>query len=238
MILLHDPLLIFLKPHKVAGTSFEIALSRFAGPRDIITPIGKGGAEGRAIRQRLGFRDAQNYRWPLWQLPFIGMQAWGFARARGVWPTRFRSHSSAAEVKARLGAEHWDTSVKLSIIRNPYDVAVSTYFWMRQEGQSFADFWFANPALLRRNQSQYWIGGEDVIDLYLRYEHMAQDIAALEARYAQLAGLGDTFASLSAKSGFRPKEATAQALFDTAPQIAKLVKHHNRFEIERFGYTL
>ena len=88
MILLHHPPLIFLKPHKVAGTSFEIALSRFAGPHDIITPIGKSGAEGRAIRQRLGFRDAQNHRWPVWQLPFIGAGAWRFASARGVcWRT-------------------------------------------------------------------------------------------------------------------------------------------------------
>lgn len=238
MILLHDPPVIFVKPHKVAGTSFEIALSRFAGPRDIITPIGKGGAEGRAIRAPLGFRDAQNYRWPLRQLPFIGGDAWRFARARGVWPTRFRSHSPAAEVKARLGAEMWERALKLSIVRNPYDMAVSTYFWMRREGQRFEEFWFANPALLRRNHRQYLIDGENVIDLYLRYEHFAQDIAALELRVPQLAGLGETFASLSAKSGHRPKDATAQSLFAEAPHIRKLVEHHNRFEIERFGYTL
>lgn len=30
----------------------------------------------------------------------------------------------------------------------------------------------------------------------------------------------------------------AATSFEIAPQIAKLVKHHNRLEIERFGYTL
>ena len=31
--------MLFLKPRKVAGTSFEIALSRSAGTADIVTPI-------------------------------------------------------------------------------------------------------------------------------------------------------------------------------------------------------
>ena len=38
MIFLKDPNIIFLKPQKVAGTSFEIDLSKFASSSDIITP--------------------------------------------------------------------------------------------------------------------------------------------------------------------------------------------------------
>ena len=39
MIVLHKQELIFLKTRKVAGTSFEIALSSFADETSIVTPI-------------------------------------------------------------------------------------------------------------------------------------------------------------------------------------------------------
>ena len=48
MIYLRDHNLLFLKPRKVGGTSFEIALSTFAGPRDIVTPITPSDEIGRA----------------------------------------------------------------------------------------------------------------------------------------------------------------------------------------------
>lgn len=50
MILLTDPKILFLKPRKVAGTSFEIALSAFANCNDVITPIAE---EDEIIRQKL-----------------------------------------------------------------------------------------------------------------------------------------------------------------------------------------
>ena len=39
MIISHKNKFIFLKPRKVAGTSFEIALSNFTCKTDIVTPI-------------------------------------------------------------------------------------------------------------------------------------------------------------------------------------------------------
>ena len=39
MILLSEHKILFLKPHTVAGTSFEIALLTYAGENDIITRV-------------------------------------------------------------------------------------------------------------------------------------------------------------------------------------------------------
>lgn len=60
MILLRDPAILFLKPHKVAGTSFEIALSQFARPADIVTPIGQTRSAPEAALR--GFKPT-NYRY-------------------------------------------------------------------------------------------------------------------------------------------------------------------------------
>lgn len=234
MILLRDPAILFLKPHKVAGTSFEIALSQFARPADIVTPIGQTrGAPEAALR---GFKPA-NYRYTASELVRLPLSEWRWFYRRGMWPVRFRSHSSAIEVRQRLPDDDWHNAHKLSIVRNPFDVAVSAYFWMRREDQSFEDFWLRNPHLLTRNQAKYCIEGHSIIDSYLRYEHMAEDIAALERRFPALRGLAKHFQSLSMKSGYRPADATSKAIFDTAPTIRKLVEKHCRFEIESFGYT-
>jgi len=49
---------IFLKTTKTAGTSFEIALSKYVGPDDVVTPISE---EDEATRAKLGYRGPQNY---------------------------------------------------------------------------------------------------------------------------------------------------------------------------------
>ena len=62
MILSHEHRFIFLKTNKTAGTSIEIALSKFCGEKDVITPVVM---EDEEIRSRLGYRGPQNYAAPL-----------------------------------------------------------------------------------------------------------------------------------------------------------------------------
>ena len=57
MILSHKHKFIFIKTRKTAGTSIEIALSRFCGKDDIITPISP---EDEKIRKKIGVKP-QNY---------------------------------------------------------------------------------------------------------------------------------------------------------------------------------
>ena len=47
MILIKDLNLLFIKGIKVAGTSFEVALSKFATKNDIVTPFGSKDEENR-----------------------------------------------------------------------------------------------------------------------------------------------------------------------------------------------
>lgn len=238
MILLREPGLLFLKPHKVAGTSFEIALSAFAGPDDIITPLGRRGREDEAVRRAAGFPGPRNYRWPLHRLPFLPREEWQIARRQRHWPGRFRSHLTAQTARARLGEDVWGRVAKISIVRNPFETAVSAYFWQRRRGESFTDFWQRNESRIGRNSYSYRIGEDDIIDFYLRFEAFDEDLVRLENRWPSLSGLADIFRSLSAKSGYRPKGRSVAKIFAEAPEIAAMVRKHCAFEIERFRYAI
>lgn len=89
MIHLKKQNIIFLKPRKVAGTSFEIALSQFATTGDIITPIG---STGEIYRQSLGFRKCQNYRKSIPEFRLLDVYR---LLSSGKMPMKFDNHISA-----------------------------------------------------------------------------------------------------------------------------------------------
>ncbi len=236
MIYLHHPKVLFLKPRKVAGTSFEMALSHFAEPKDIITPIGKG--EER-FRVEAGARGAQNYGFTRDdEIPHAAVER---AKRRREVPSKFYNHMSAAAAQALLGADRWDSAQRVSIIRNPFDLAVSLYHWRASAGHmlpEFGEWCIANVDLLLQNRESYAIGGERIVHHLLRYEQIAADIAALELAIPELNGLGDIFSKTTAKSGVRPAVATAAASFAPYPLAVEAIETAFAEEIVEFGYRL
>jgi hypothetical protein len=113
MILLKKANLLFLKSRKTGGTSLEIALSKFADENCVITPIS---SEDEKLRKELGFRGPQNY---LMKILIFRTK-------------KFYNHISAKLAKSHLGVDVWANSFKISIVRNPYDRAVSRYFWSKK----------------------------------------------------------------------------------------------------------
>lgn len=237
VIYLTAPDILFLKPRKVAGTSLEIALSRYAGPDDIITPI--TGTDEKARRAR-GFRGAQNYACSLGD---IASDPKGLRRVftKLEWPRKYRNHIGAADIRDRIGAEAFDAAFKISIVRNPFDTIVSKFYWSNRHEKGTLDFdsWiFSDRATkcLEQNESQYFIAGQCIVDFFLRYEKFAEDIATLEQQRTELAGLGETFAATRAKGGHRPKKATPAEML--APHPARVAQIRDRFAwmFDRFGY--
>lgn len=122
MIVSHKYRFIFLKTAKTAGTSIEIALSKFLGEQDIITPIS---APDEAIRRELGYRGPQNYRVPLRQhSPVELTRAILLGRRK-----KFYNHMSAHEVRGMIGEKTWNDYYKFCFERNPFDRVISLYFW-------------------------------------------------------------------------------------------------------------
>lgn len=236
MIISHSHQFIFLKPRKVAGTSLEIAFSKFLGANDIVTRISHGDEEERL---RKGYLGAQNYKKSAVELFTNPSMKDLKSLARLKPPQKFYNHISAAQVKKMVEPEIWNNYKKISIVRNPWDYALSYFFYAngRETKLNFEQWCFDRSAVLNRNIEQYQVDNEVVIDYFLRFEHFQEDMLALEASFPSLAGLYDIFTSVQAKGGIRPKKgATVQDFFGNKPKLNVLFEETFKFEISQFNY--
>jgi hypothetical protein len=126
MILSHRHRFIFIKTFKTAGTSLEIALSRYCGPDDVITPILY--PEDNRLRRELGYRGQQHYHIP-WSRHSAGEKVTALLKRRRI---AFFNHCSARMVRNRIDPDIWRSYFKFCVERNPWDKAVSAYYWEHQ----------------------------------------------------------------------------------------------------------
>jgi len=221
---------LFLKTTKTAGTSFEIALSKYAAPEDVITPISD---EDEATRAALGHRGPQNYLKPPGLLQKLGLR-----RPEN----RFYNHIPAAEVRDLIGAEAFSRLFKVAIVRNPYDLALSRYYWShRREGgtspEHFRQWLLSRPAVLTKNHPITHIGGRSAVDMMIRFEHFRDDIPAFAAKV----GLPDTlfaeFDAIRAKGQYRPKRARTGEMFAGFEEGKAVIAELFAEDIATYGYS-
>jgi hypothetical protein len=173
VILSHRHRFIFLKTRKTAGTSIEIALSRFCGPDDVITPIVE---EDEALRRELGFPGPQNLEIPERRLS-RGERLRALALRE---PLRFYNHAPAAWIARHVDPEVWRSYFKFCFERNPYDRAISRYYWKtreRSEPPSIARFLGRKERRRLSNWPVYTIDGRIAVDFVGRFENLSEDLA-------------------------------------------------------------
>jgi len=225
-IVLHSKELIFLKPRKVAGTSFEIALSAFAAQDDIITPISP---DDERKREELGCTPAQNFQWT------------DSDERSASQPLKYFNHIPAKALQKRLGQGVWESCSKISIIRNPFDFMVSLYYWKvdrdTREKLSFNEFVVKNRAWLTVNNLQYQVDGQYVIDTWLKYDSLQNDIIDLERSMPQLEGLAEMMQNIHAKSGYRD-DIDLSDLYCDAPQAFQIICNDCCHQLEKFSFDI
>lgn len=141
MIISHRHKFIFIKNRKVAGTSVELALQAICGENDILTPDHIHTTEHDVLKPY-----AKNYEGRFNPIGEIFQSPGPYTTARVVrdfWKRpKFYNHIRASSVRARIPREIWDSYYKFTFERNPWDKALSFYYWFGRNKAlpSFNDF--------------------------------------------------------------------------------------------------
>jgi hypothetical protein len=175
MIISHKHKFIFIKPQKTAGTSVELMLSRICGDKDIITPLGFDPDPN--VREKHKAKPPQNYyrakplkNWKMSEL-FWFLIKWRKPNLN------YWEHIQADEIREYVGNDIWNSYKKISIVRNPWDHAVSQYLWVKKFGFKKGDYDFEK--YLDTSYVSlfpfYFIGGEYIVDEMLCFENLKED---------------------------------------------------------------
>jgi len=235
MILSHRHRFIFFKTHKTAGTSLEIALSKFCGPDDVITRIQP--ADER-LRRAAGFRGPQHFvHRPLRD---YGLKEVRSVLKRGRPPSLFDNHTKATRLRALVEPSVWNTYFKFTIVRSPWDVALSRYFHsVRKHWRPPAfDCWLASRYhLINRNWPIYTEDDVPLMDFYIAYEDLENDLCSVSARIGTPENIFEVFKTLGAKGGFRAAARRVPSGAAWTAATIDLVAREAAAEIRFFGYA-
>lgn len=173
MIISHKHKFIFLKTRKTAGTSIEIALSKFCGEDDLITPQVQ---EDEKIREERGYQVARNYAVPLGGYTYRNWASLIFKWKK----TYYKRHTPASYVSQRIDPAVWNSYFKFCFERNPWDKAISLYYWLAPglDPKPGLREYFQGEIDKRRLSNWYIYAMDDglAVDYVARYENLDEEL--------------------------------------------------------------
>ncbi len=225
MIISHKHKFIFVKTKKTAGTSLEIALSKFCGPDDVITPIHP---KDEAKRKELGYRGPQNYKVPFskyWKVDYVRSM---LKLKRRV----FYNHMPSIEIMRWVDKDVWNSYFKFCFERNPFDKVISFYYWRYQKEPrpTISEIIESGEASNITGFELYTREGEIVVDKVFLFEEIAEAMVELQKRF----NLEDVPELPNAKGGSRKDRRNHREIL-SATDRDKLSKVYAR-ELAYFGY--
>lgn len=223
MIISHKHRFVYVKTRKTGSTSLEIALSKYCGPEDVISPITPN---NQAERSRLGYPGPQNYR----------------LRTDSGAEVSVLHHSPVSLARDILG-QRWRDYFVFTVERNPFDRIISQYYWeVRPEPwpkgaepfvpDSIEHLLTHGSAELLSNWPLYSDGDTLAVDFVGRYESFPESLATISERI----GLSETIElpALRAKAGFRRDHRHYREVLTEVER--SLVEKVCRRELDTFDY--
>ena len=192
MIINHKYKFIFIKSFKTAGTSLEIALSKFCGDNDIITEIEPN---DEIIRKNLNYTGPQNN---------AGMKI----------------HMTASEIKSKIKSEIFKSYFKFVVVRNPFDQIISAFYWHNESKKNKKKFFFFRKKPINFDKffkrkarhifedeiNRYSENGEILVDKFINYENLKNDLSLLSVSLKLPENLYEVFKNIKAKSNIKPSK--------------------------------
>lgn len=230
-IISHKYQFIFLKTDKTAGTSIEMGLEPICGKGDICAPItvkktARPGEESHSPRNYEGFFV------PCFKKTDIRYGSFTKELKRVMRRQKYTGHMTAREVKSRLSRNVWDSYFKFTIVRNPWDYAVSKFFFAQRHKNERIPFeeWI-QIKVLSDGMDFYTINGQIAVDHFLRYESLETDLKECMLKL----GVSEVPQLPRAKGGFRPKGTDYREVHTdfTRDYVSKVFKPM----IDYFGYS-
>lgn len=176
MIISHRYKFIFIKTHKTAGSSMEMALAPLCGPEDIVTPM----------ESNLHTDIPRNYHEdkPLARAyaksKFVRKLLNRHSPLLGKW---YYEHMPATRVRELVGPEIWGSYHKFCFERNPWAKVVSYYNWKKfgqQRGMpSFSDYVLRKTHRMPLDARLYFDGETCLMDETIDFEGFTSSFAAL-----------------------------------------------------------
>ena len=169
MIISHRFNFIYIRTRKTASTSTELALSRFLGPEDVITPLCE---RDENLRKSLSIRGPQNY--------IVENGTKGF-RQMNKPAIRLYNYIPAEELRNAVDESVWQTDYKFCIDRNPWDKVISLYYhrYKSPPRPSLLSFIESGECADAVNFGLYTVGDEPIVDFIGRYENLYTDMAKI-----------------------------------------------------------
>lgn len=226
MLICHRYKFIFIKTRKTAGTSLEIALSQFCDRDDIITPIFR---EDEKIREKLGYKSPQNY-----EIPFknYAMKDW-IRLALFQRKAFYSNHMDAQKISARVDPKIWNSYFKFCFDRNPWDKAVSWYYWLTRDlnpKPEFSDFIKNLESYKLSNFDVYSVKNKVAVDRVGRFENLETELQEI----ANILKLPHSPKMPQAKGSYRKDKRSYREI--VKPTEQNLISQICQREIEYFGY--
>ncbi|SFV38806.1 sulfotransferase family 2 domain-containing protein [Hyphomicrobium facile] len=233
MIVSHARRFIFVKTSKTAGTSIEISLSELCGADDIIAP-----ARESKERKYPAYR-ARNLAIPLYRAAYVSLPIPPLSPVSKHFRFRkaFYEHMPAVRVRRALPKSVWDSYFKFTIVRNPYDRALSQYFWNNRKTSTHTKETInkyllekSTPSLLT-NWFMYTSGGDVLVDHFIRYEELESGFQSTLSRL----GIDQPLTLPNAKGGVRPNEIHYRDVI--TPAARQHIERFARPELDLFDYA-
>lgn len=217
MLVSHRRQFIYTKTKKTAGTSVE----------SYFEPYCQFDGEWKRSPKREEYSSAAG---------IVGYRGEGRPRDCMWW-----KHMPAALIKERLGNEIWEKYFKFCVIRNPFEKAISGFFfYLKVNGLPLKDPGHPQEQFIEwldtvgppTDRDIFLINGRFCLDDVIRYEKLNEDME----RICQRLGIPWAPGELPGfKKGIRPTHATVEYLY--TEKSRKIIEKIYAFELDYFGYA-